>query len=88
MHPPFYVVGRNASPSPHHPKPHVRRSAPQWLDLSPADLHWPPVPLAIPKPQVQPLQVVTLRFVPAPKKTVRDVIGRWLIRAGQRMILP
>jgi hypothetical protein len=28
-----------------------------------------------------------LRIVPPPQRTLRDMIGRFLIRAGQRMIL-
>ncbi len=84
MHPPFYVVGRDATP-PHH-RPHVRRNRAERLDLTPPKTAWVPVPLVQPTPPV-PVNVVRLQLVPPPRNTWRDTIGRWLIRAGQRMIL-
>lgn len=88
MHPPFFVVDRNVNPPSIPQRTHVRRTVPQRLDLTPASTNWPPIPLAPPPPPAQPLQLIQLRVVPLPKKSARDMIGRWLIRAGQRMILP
>jgi hypothetical protein len=55
---------------------------------------WPPVPLVAPAPTL-PLSptgqvIVTglrLQVVPEPRNALRDYVGRWLIRMGQRMIL-
>lgn len=80
MHPPFYI--------PDHPVGHdhtlVRRTTPQRLDLRPCRTDWPPMPLVQdPAPPVRPRLVV----VPTPRPTLRDALGRFLIRLGQRMIL-
>lgn len=100
MHPPFYTVDHKIGPDIHHhddDKPVVRRSAPARLDLTPATTGWPPVPLqATPPADTGAVQLPSgraafvrsqLRIVPPPQRTLRSAIGRFLIRAGQRMIL-
>jgi hypothetical protein len=100
MHPPFYTVDHKIGPDIHHlsdSKPVKRRSQPEQLQLTPATIGWPPVPL-LPNAldDLWGLQVPSgsavmippkLRVVPPPQRTWRDVVGRLLIRAGQRMIL-
>jgi hypothetical protein len=100
MHPPFFTVDHKIGPDIHHDgdsKPVRRRGRPEKLRLMPATTGWPPVPL-LPNPldDLAALQVPSgssvmaqpkLRIVPPPQRTWRDIIGRLLIRAGQRMIL-
>ena len=97
MHPPFYTVDHKIGPDIHHfgdDRPVIRRSTPARLDLSPATPGWPPVPF-LPQDgiRVQLPSGVTLaprlhlQIVPPPQPTWRVVIGRWMIRTGQRMIL-
>lgn len=96
MHPPFifpnHPVGpTNVSPTPE--KRVLRRSKPEALRLTPASSDWPPLPLILPKDshsapaceKIRPRD--RLRVVPAPRNALRDRIGRFLIRLGQRMIL-
>ena len=100
MHPPFFIVDHKIGPDIHHhsdDKPVVRRTSPTRLVLAPATTGWPPIPLSAP-PSVDAgaVQLPTgseafvrpqLRIVPPPQRTLRNTIGRFLIRAGQRMIL-
>jgi len=98
MHPPFIFTDHKVGPQPHpsrsYPsRSHVRRSTPERLDLS-VGAGWPPVPLIAPRgplplaPSGLPLVPgVRLVVVPPPRNTLRDVLGRWMIRTGQRMIM-
>lgn len=92
MHPPFYIpdvhVGHDIHPSGSRLKP--RRSAAARLEMRPAAIGWPPVPL--PPEAAQPdapsgPRPVHLVAVPAPRRSLRDWFGRWMIRQGQRMIM-
>ena len=85
MHPPFVFTDHKVGPDVYNPKPHMRRNLPTRLNLSPA-VGWPPVPLVAPIDR-PPLLGPQLRLVPPPRDTLRDIVGRWLIRTGQRMIL-
>ncbi|WP_108814478.1 hypothetical protein [Loktanella sp. Alg231-35] len=100
MHPPFFTVDHKIGPDIHHycdEKPIVRRASPTRLDLTPATTGWPPVPLLVtPSADAGSVQLPRgaapflrpqLRVVPPPQRTLRNTIGRFLIRAGQRMIL-
>lgn len=92
MHPPFIFTDHRVGPSAHRGRTHVRRGKPDRLDLSPAATGWPPVPLVSQDPAALPSGVVPLRaafvqIVPPPRATIRDRLGRFLIRLGQRMIL-
>ncbi len=92
MHPPFIFTDHRIGPDTFTPKPHVKRTRPTRLDLSPAT-GWPPVPLVLPSevptaPSGQPFRPgFKLYVVPPPRATWRDIVGRFLIRIGQRMIL-
>lgn len=93
MHPPFLFTDHKVGPDIYTPKPKARRGSPARLDLTPAP-GWPPVPLIAPQsilplgPSGRPFMTgVHLAIVPPPRDTLRDMIGRWLIRTGQRMIL-
>ncbi|PJI84625.1 hypothetical protein BC777_3686 [Yoonia maricola] len=100
MHPPFYTVDHKIGPDIHHhgdAKPVTRRSLPARLSLRPSAAGWPPVPLQtaaftdngplhLPSGAMLPAQA-TLRVVPPPQRTWRDIVGRLLIRVGQRLIL-
>lgn len=93
MHPPFVFTDHKVGPDILTSRPHQRRTRPTRLDLSPT-VGWPPIPLIVPPgplpctPTGAPLIAgLHLRVVPPPKDTWRDVIGRWMIRTGQRMIL-
>ncbi len=92
MHPPFVFTDHKIGPTLEHPKPHVRRTKPARLDLSP-NAGWPPVPLVVPSdvpsaPTGAPFAPgFRLQVVPPARTTWRDVVGRFLIRTGQRMIL-
>lgn len=95
MHPPFFHVDHKIGPDIHHAgddRPVVRRGVPARLILQPATPGWPPVPFlpqddgqlptgaqAMPRPHLQ--------LVPPPQATWRIILGRWLIRTGQRLIL-
>jgi hypothetical protein len=100
MHPPFFTVDHKIGPDIHHhgdDRPVVRRASPTRLVLTPATTGWPPVPLLAPSSVgAGAVQLPTgsnafvrpqLRIVPPPQPTLRSIIGRFLIRAGQRMIL-
>ena len=100
MHPPFYFVDHKIGPDIHHhgeTKPVIRRSRPQKLSLRPSTTGWPPVPLApgafIDNGALQLRSGATLaqqpilQVVPPPQRTLRIVIGRLLIRTGQRLIM-
>ncbi len=100
MHPPFFIVDHKIGPDIHHygeSKPVIRRSLPERLSLRPSAAGWPPVPLSpgaftdngalqLPSGAMLP-GPAPLRVVPPPQRTWRDVIGRLLIRMGQRLIL-
>ncbi|PRY76015.1 hypothetical protein CLV80_110101 [Yoonia maritima] len=100
MHPPFYVVDHKVGPENHNDyseRTTKRRTQPQRLQISPVASSWPPVPF-IPEVDTNPQLIrlpsgmlvaekPRLQIVPAPQRSLRHVIGRWLIRIGQRMIL-
>lgn len=100
MHPPFFTVDHKIGPDIHHQsdgRPVIRRNLPERLRLSPVAPGWPPVPLIagalnqsdqllVPSGHTVNPQAI-LRVVPPPQRTWRDIIGRLLIRAGQRMIM-
>jgi len=100
MHPPFYIPDTHVSRDivPHHDaKPTIRRGHQPmvlrilpfatWPPLHPAllDHVGDPVP-SLPTGRPAPDRPV-LYVVPVPRRTLREAIGRFLIRAGQRMIL-
>lgn len=100
MHPPFFVVDHKIGPDIHHcgdHKPVKRRILPERLRLTPSMVSWPPVALLPPPAEdtdaiTAPSGAVTVRrpqlqVVPPPRRRLREIVGRWLIRAGQRMIL-
>ena len=100
MHPPFFTVDHKIGPDIHHHsdnRPVKRRGAAKRLRISPATVGWPPAPLVAPwliedgqieLPSGAPaLGKPQLRIVPPPRRTFRDMLGRWLIRVGQRLIL-
>ncbi len=98
MHPPFFVVDHKIGPdTDHHSdhKPIVRRTRPERLSLDVSASGWPPVPLQMPAPGQPPalpsgsrvFAPAHLQVVPPPERRIRQVIGRLLIRMGQRMIL-
>lgn len=88
MHPPFFIPDVHVSD---HPITH-RRSKPERLDLRLPTSGWPPLPVLpvtqkrrpVPKPEPKKPQLVV---VPPPQPRLRDLIGRFLIRTGQRIIL-
>ena len=93
MHPPFFVVDHKVG---HHPddfvrRPFVRRGGPARLVLEPAPARFAPVPFRAPAPSTEAFasggRKLHLAVVPPPQPTARDVVGRLLIRIGQRMIL-
>ncbi len=100
MHPPFYTpdtfVSRDIVAG-FEPKPTIRRGhRPRVLQFLPAP-GWPPIhpylvdlveqaPPPLPSGQ-QAVKRPVLHVVPEPRNTLRDAIGRFLIRLGQRMIL-
>ena len=95
MHPPFYTPDTSVSRdiTPFSGRPIKRRGEkPQRLVILPFT-GWPPVapPPLDPVPlsdHVAPgRQPIVLVVVPAPRSTWRDIMGRFLIRTGQRMIL-
>lgn len=100
MHPPFFTVDHKIRADIHHHdghKPVKRRSFPARLRLTPATTGWPPIMLqpvgsedsgSIQAPTGQAIACrPRLQIVPPPRRSLRDVIGRLLIRTGQRMIL-
>ncbi|WP_342077209.1 hypothetical protein [Yoonia sp. SS1-5] len=96
MHPPFYHVDHKISPDIDHlgdTRPARRRSLPQVLRLSPVRTGWPPVRLPFDDPDGVGLPSGTtpdrpqLQLVPPPRRGMRDALGRFLIRMGQKLIL-
>ena len=100
MHPPFFTVDHKIGADIRHldgGKPVKRRNMPERLRLTPAATGWPPVsllPHALEDTHIAqaPSGHATavrpkLQVVPPPRRTLREVIGRLLIRTGQRMIL-
>ena len=94
MHPPFIFTDHKVGPDTFRGRPKVRRSLPQRLILRPMTDGWPPLPVVFEPgpPEVSPsgqpvLTPVYLTIVPPPRSGIRDTVGRWLIRLGQRMIL-
>lgn len=96
MHPPFTFPNHPVGPTRLSPTPErhvVRRSKPEALRLTPAAPGMPPIPLVVPSdPHPAPADETVqpkdrLQVVPIPRNTLRDRIGRFLIRMGQRMIL-
>lgn len=100
MHPPFFTpdtfVSSDLVSDRHNVVTPKRRSAPQRLRILPVP-GWPPLPIVAPQdlhqgvptpPSGQPAQALPqLHVVPAPRNSLRDAFGRFLIRTGQRMIL-
>ncbi|MFT5629361.1 MAG: hypothetical protein ACI82I_001328 [Gammaproteobacteria bacterium] len=88
MHFPFYSVDHKIGPDIHsgYEKPRVRRGKPARLQMIAASNGWPPVPLVAPATVAR--LGPTLYIVPLPEHGLRVMIARWLIRTGQRMILP
>lgn len=96
MHPPFIFTDHRVGPDPylHHGVKPPRRGQPARLDITPATSGWPPLPLVAP-PAALPLSPtgrpftagLRLAVAPPPRSGLRDLIGRWLIRLGQRMIM-
>lgn len=82
MHPPFLppVTGVSHDTSPLR----RRRGAPEALRLTPVVAGWPPRPLNLADP------VTVYTGTPAPGRGLRAQarLGRFLIRLGQRMLLP
>jgi len=98
MHPPFHVVDHKIGPDIHHSgdtKPVVRRGAPARLRLRAAVNGWPPIPVPTPALDGQhplpsgrlPHPAPVLQIAPPARTGLRDFIGRWMIRTGQRMIM-
>jgi len=96
MHPPFFPTDHRSSVNTPHPVSHrrgLRRTTPMVLPMTLSHLaENPTIPVYLAE-DVRPDEIadprpVILRAVPAPThNSLRDVIGRWLIRLGQRMIL-
>ncbi|MEO1639429.1 MAG: hypothetical protein AAFU41_09315 [Pseudomonadota bacterium] len=100
MHPPFFVVDHKIGPDIHHHsdhKPTVRRGLAARLRLLPATTGWPPVSatpataedpasVTLPSGRTVPVRPV-LQITPMPRSSVKDALGRWMIRTGQRLIL-
>ena len=90
MHPPFFHVDHKVDPVIHHRSARLmpRRARPARLELAPDPHGFAPVPLraALLPPVVFAPGPVRLRIVPPPQPSLRDRIGRFLIRTGQRMI--
>ncbi|SEV94079.1 hypothetical protein SAMN04488515_0326 [Cognatiyoonia koreensis] len=96
MHPPFFHTDHRSVVHVPHPASHttgLRRTAPVVLPITVSHLVENPfIPTYLVEDVMQDempdTRPVMLRAVPAPRhKSLRDVIGRWLIRLGQRMIL-
>ena len=96
MHPPFIFTNHKVGPDPYYNVgiKTVRRGAPARLDMSVMTTGWPPIALNVPavtlplSPSGQPLITgLRLQVVPQPRNELREYVGRWLIRMGQRMIL-
>lgn len=100
MHPPFYLPDtRVAHDIAHHHdcKPLTRRGTlPQILRILPMP-GWPPVHPSL-RDHIDPTVIVVpsgrpapsrpvLHVVPEPRNALRVIMGRFLIRLGQRMIL-
>lgn len=100
MHPPFFIVDHKIGHDIHHftgDRPIIRRGAPVRLALRHTSSGWPPIPLQagaftdngalhLPSGAMLP-PVATLRVVPPPQRRWRDMLGRLLIRTGQRLIM-
>lgn len=88
MHPPFIHTDHRIGTHYPNPKPHVRRTRPTRLDLIPVAQGWPPLPLLDPSHLAK--EAVSkdpqIFLVPSPRRAWRDILGRFLIRLGQRMI--
>ncbi len=100
MHPPFYTVDHKIGPDIldcYDSKPVVKHSLPERFTLQPSAMGWPPMPLSastfcdngallLPSGATLPPQAI-LRITPPPQWSLRDFIGRLLIRTGRRMII-
>lgn len=100
MHPPFYIPDVRIADdiTPHHGTRRLikRGDRPQRLPVLPVP-GWPPLPFRTPDwatakaptlPTGRPVMATpVLAIVPKPRNTLRDSLGRFLIRTGQRMIL-
>lgn len=90
MHPPFFHVDHKVDafthPVPAKCKP--RRTQPARLAMRPTSHVFAPVPMRAdpPPPVIFAPGPVRLSIVPPPQASLRDRIGRFLIRTGQRMI--
>lgn len=89
MHPPFIHTDHKIGPNIHSSKPKVRRTQPARLDLRPMAPGWPPMPLVEPSAlaKLAAERPPVFYVVPTPRRVWRDILGRFLIRVGQRMIL-
>ena len=89
MHPPFIFTDHRIGPEPVTSKPKVRRTTPARLDLRPMTPGWPPMPVVEPSKlaQLASEKPPVFYVVPTPRRAWRDVVGRFLIRVGQRMIV-
>ena len=91
MHPPFFHVDHKVDPVPR-PKSarlSLRRTRPARLEMTVSAYGFAQVPMrAPPAPKVFPTVQgpIVLTVVPPPRRSLRDRIGRMLIRIGQRMI--
>lgn len=96
MHPPFFPVDHRSVVHTPHPVSHrtgLRRTTPVVLPISLSHLvENPVIPIYLAE-DIKPGDIpdqrpIRLQAVPLPThNSLRDVIGRWLIRVGQRMIL-
>ena len=90
MHPPFFHVDHKVDPVTHPvpAKDKPRRTQPARLAMQPTRHVFAPVPMRAdpPPPVVFAPGPVRLSTVPPPQASLRDRIGRFLIRTGQRMI--
>lgn len=96
MHPPFFTIDHRTvvhTPSPVSHRVGLRRTTPVVLPVTLSHVVENPfiptylVADVLPDAPVE-SKPVRLTIVPSPThSSLRDVIGRWLIRLGQRMIL-
>ena len=96
MHPPFFTTDYRSVVHTPHPVSHrtgLRRTTPVVLPVTLSHLIENPFIPAYLVEDVHPDEIhdtrpVRLTIVPAPvHSSLRDVVGRWLIRLGQRLIL-
>lgn len=90
MHPPFFHVDHKVDAFTHSvpAKCKPRRTQPARLAMQQTSHVFAPVPMRAdpPPPLIFAPGPVRLSIVPPPQASLRDRIGRFLIRTGQRMI--